>query len=469
MHPPRILADAFFIKEDFMKIIQYPDSLFLSLFGNQKIKNEKYRISRFTYVVDFDKGIILYNTLTKELLFLEDFKKEYLSQNSTQNKNVEIVKYLINKWFLVPEKFDENFLYEQFFTVARTFSKKDGIGFYKILTTNDCNARCFYCYKADVEKIYMDQKTAKKTAEFIIDNCNNKAVHLYWFGGEPLCNTEVIDQICNYLTERNIKFHSTFITNGYLFEEDIVYKAKNEWHTDLVQITLDGTAEIYKKCKAYIVDDDNPFEKVINNIENILKCGIKLFIRINMDKHNISDLYNLVNLLIDRFNEYNLLKIYPVLLSEEFKVTHRGFEKADIVDEFLKLQKYIFEKGKLITKRIENKLKINSCMADDDGSVVILPNGDLARCDLRAKESVYGNVFLAEKEDYSDWRVLRQPTSECFSCILRPMCVLTKKCRSPEKKCDKYERKIKYASLRYSMINRCQDFLKGESENKNEM
>ena len=48
----------------------------------------------------------------------------------------------------------------------------------------------------------------------------NKLVELTWFGGEPLMNTRVIDDLIDKLVENDFNFSSFFITNGSLRSEE---------------------------------------------------------------------------------------------------------------------------------------------------------------------------------------------------------------------------------------------------------
>jgi sulfatase maturation enzyme AslB (radical SAM superfamily) len=132
---------------------------------------------------------------------------------------------------MIPEDMEEKNLVELVRWVRRNTCKEpDYITCYTILTTTDCNARCFYCYEKGIRRLPMSRETADKTVAFIKEHCGEKSVNISWFGGEPLFNSEVIDIIIGYLKENNIKYISTMVTNGYLFDEKLIFKAKNFWN-----------------------------------------------------------------------------------------------------------------------------------------------------------------------------------------------------------------------------------------------
>ena len=80
---------------------------------------------------------------------------------------------------------------------------------------------------------------------------NGNIINITWFGGEPLLNVEIINYICEKLVENNIKFISSIITNGYLFNDKLVTMAGHKWNLSHAQISLDGTEPEYNRIKNY--------------------------------------------------------------------------------------------------------------------------------------------------------------------------------------------------------------------------
>ena len=77
---------------------------------------------------------------------------------------------------------------------------------------------------------------------------------------------KVIDLITDKMRDAGRAFTTTFTTNGYLFNKELIVKAKNIWNTVNVQITIDGTEDIYNKIKNYVNPEYNPYKKILNNI-----------------------------------------------------------------------------------------------------------------------------------------------------------------------------------------------------------
>jgi sulfatase maturation enzyme AslB (radical SAM superfamily) len=142
---------------------------------------------------------------------------------------------LIQHYFIVPENFNEDELmleYRKRKSLPNIVNPLTHVNGYTILTTTQCNARCFYCYQhVTKHKSRMTKETAEKVANYIIDHTFiDEQVDLDWFGGEPLFNQEVIDIIVTKVEGSGRHVKSGIISNSYLFDEQTCIKAARDWH-----------------------------------------------------------------------------------------------------------------------------------------------------------------------------------------------------------------------------------------------
>lgn len=424
------------------------------ILGNQKFsKNIIYKPISYLYETIVDEGVLCHNLLTSELVFLE--KKEYSDLHKANN---EIFEKLVNQWFFVPRDFDEAALAEQFESLKSLINKMNRISKidkFTILPTTDCNARCFYCFELGTKKKTMDKITAECVVDFIEKHRPNYKIDLRWFGGEPLYNSEAIDIICEGLIKRGIDFNSRMVTNGYLFDESLVLKAKEKWKLTETQITLDGTEKVYNRIKNYIYKEDlSPYEKVIGNVKLLLENSIAVNIRLNMDEYNTEDLINLVDDLDKEFSHYENLRLSPHLLYDE-TIKSRGLEaKENLMKKFIELSNHIesINKCKLLKK---TKLSNNTfhCMADDETAIIILPDGKLGKCDHILDEHFIGDVF-SDSIDYNEinwYKNTINPLDKCksckyiFLCKVLHCCTVNKFCS--DTKIEMLEKKLKSVAL----------------------
>lgn len=442
-----------------------------NIMGRQTLKQDvQYRMLTYCKLLEIDDGALLYNLLTKEMLLLNDEEKEGVQNFADCPK--ELSEYLISNWFFVPCDMDDRKLYNQVKTVVEMTTKKSkNISQFTVFTTMDCNARCFYCYELGRKRSSMSEQTAIDAAEYMKKHCGTDIVRLKWFGGEPLFNEKVIDIICDSLSKDNIEYFSIMTSNGYLFDEEMVKKAKNEWKLRQIQITLDGTEEIYNKSKAYIYKEGSAFQRVLNNIESLLREQIKVQIRLNMDKHNSADLFELCEYLHSRFNKYKgYVCVYAALLFESDGPRRTDEERHNLYMKFFELQDLIEEKGLAASQKIKRQFRLNYCMADGADSVTITPEGKLGKCEHFSDSELWGDIYSDECDEdmIASWKERRPDIEECKDCTFYPDCIRLKKCEEDFYGCTSDVRMLKERALKRAMVNTYKIFLKNKENNTNE-
>lgn len=450
-----------------MQIIYQIAKPFDQLLKKQKVKKgETYR--PMYYVVDqpVEEGLLLYHTMTKAMLLLTPEEAETYKTNPTA------LPQLIEKWFLVPQSHDDRLLSRQIRDVARMLEKKTGaITGYTILTTTDCNARCFYCYELGRPRTPMSEETAIQTADYIIKHCKGEKVSIKWFGGEPLYNKPIISIICRQLKEAGIDYHSTMVSNGYLINDDIVSEAKDLWHLKKVQITLDGTEQTYNRCKAYIYKDVNAYRRVIGNIHKLQDAGIHVSIRLNIDMHNAENLSELADELHREFSDPKGISVYLHALYEEVKgskAIHDDVKRKFVFSQIYDIETRLKDYGFTRPGRLSRKVKTNRCMADNDSSVIIVPNGHIGKCEHYSEDHFVGHIGN-EKWDTQMMDKFKETHDEidaCATCFNYPECIWLKLCEDCPN-CYQEEREHKLCKLNQSIL-RAFNIFKGQQEDKQE-
>jgi len=434
-----------------MQVIYATISPFKKLLGKQKVQqNLSYRPLTYLVKQSTADGLLLYNNLTKALVRLTDEEALILkpSQDLKTQEQADAKTQLIKNWFLVPEAHDDRKLCQQMRQVARMIAKPTkGIREYTIFTTMDCNARCFYCYEMGRPRTPMSEETAHKTADYIIRHCAGQEVKLAWFGGEPLYNKPVITLICNRLKEAGVNFHSTMTSNGYLMDDETIQEATGLWNLKGVQITLDGTEEVYNHCKAYIYKDVNAYRRVIGNIHHILDAGIHVKIRLNIDRHNAKNLQQLVEELGREFAEEENLEVYssPLFGScMKQAAIYRDDARKEIYAARRQMQERLISFGITDEKPLKRFVSINHCMADNDGCIIIVPSGHIGKCEHYLEDSFIGHINQEDfdKEMVQVFKEVHEDLDICQDCADYPNCVRLKKCEGaaicfPEVKAEK--------------------------------
>lgn len=408
-----------------MKILSDANKNVLTILGKPRKANAQYRLIRYCVELQTDDGILLYNLLTRELVLLTEEE----SRSRTE------LDYLQKHWFVIPEELSEKEFADLVLWVLRNRQEKPkAITGYTILTTTDCNARCFYCYELGRSRIPMSEETARSAVRYIQSHCAGKEVKLTWFGGEPLYNLPAIDTICQGLARENIPFTSRMVSNGYLFDDDVVKKAVEQWHLKRIQITLDGTETIYNRAKAFIYRDGrSPYRIVLDNIERLLNASVQVSIRLNMDLHNAEDLLALMEELAVRFGGRKGLQVYAHHLfhGNQQMADSRSEEEWAVRDEAMqRLEDKIRACGLSAPRGIQKQYQLNHCMADSGKAVTILPTGDVGLCEHFSENEFAGHLNRDDLDPkmVEQWKQHTPEIPECAGCFYYPACIKLKKC-----------------------------------------
>lgn len=414
-----------------MVIVQNSIKILDTVLGEQIVDTKSiYRAISFCVFAEIDGKYIVYNTLTGEIAELDGSERSVLEQPSVIPS--EVFEELIKKWYLVPTDHDDIRLADEISSFAKMFEKHDGIKEYTIFTTTDCNARCFYCYEAGCAKVSMSRETAVAVADYIIANApSDRVVHISWFGGEPLCNTEVMDIISDTLCNSGIRFTSQITSNGYLFDAEKIEKAVQKWKTTVVQVTLDGTESVYNSTKAYVSSCENPYITVTGNIEKLLKRNIKVVVRLNFGGHNKDDIYSLVDWLAERYVGCDGLSVYPRLVNKYEKGKMKKDDDISLSEKLIELENYCEEKKLFLShKPIKSAIKINSCLADSDSAITILPDGNIGKCEHCLDDGYIGNIHcgITDGKMADSFKEKANNEDICNGCSMYPICIRLKKC-----------------------------------------
>lgn len=421
-----------------MKTILEAKEKIAQLWGHPKPKDTNYRLMKYLLQSEVEDGILLHNCVTGHLVLLTSEEAELL--HALPSEPTESMRELIADHFLVPEGYNEYKSVNQLRAIYQKRDTGDAINHYIILPTTFCNAHCFYCYESDYPHIHMTEETADKIIDYIDEHRKGKDVLLSWFGGEPLVGMARIDQISQGLKDRQIKFSSDMISNGYLFDEKLVEKAKNLWNLNRVQITLDGTEEVYNKVKAYVSVKGSPFQRVLRNIDLLSANEIYVNIRLNVDFYNKDDIRTLIDDLGRKYSGNKHVNVYlnmlfsnqgfePVRHSEEDII-----ELANIINEYTESLKAM-QLGS--DRRNIPSLRASQCMADNAHALMLQPDGSFCRCEHEDVSESYGNLDegIYDAQKLLKWKETIELSAYCPQCCLYPSCFNLRHCMSSDSPC----------------------------------
>ena len=423
-----------------MDVLMRPNQEIMAALGKQpRLRDKEYRLNTFCLIEEIMNGKLINNTMTASLIFLTNAEFERMYEKPEKMESWQ--RFLYDGYFLVEKDFDE-------FQFIKSFREKNAppvddfyleeVSEYTILTTTACNARCFYCYEQNVKKEHMSVKTAEKVADYIISKSpKNRSIELRWFGGEPLFNAKVINTICKKIGEAGIMYTSFFTTNGYLFDKDLIKKAKELWHITSCQITIDGTENVYNKAKNYIYKDvASPYKRVIGNIEDLINNGVQVMIRMNVDLYNADDLKNLVFEVYQRFGNHPNLAMYCYPIFENEFYSRSDDDRSKVFDKMFEVEDVMDECRMFYGSSIRRGIRCGHCMVDNAKAVTISPKGDLGLCEHYVESEFWGHIDKPNEMDMDmirSFRVYEKDLDICADCPIYPSCVRASKCEEQSK------------------------------------
>lgn len=239
---------------------------------------------------------------------------------SVNNFSNEMLQRLLKRGYITTKTQEEEYAYVT--RIAKALHKGSDIlkSYFTWVVSYNCNFRCPYCFETRDKKDGKRHLTftkeqvdiAYRTQELIqpYEKLRRNIITLY--GGEPLLaeNKEIV----NYIVEEGIKRGHQFVavTNGYEIEHYLNILSPDK--ICRLQITIDGPKEIHNQRRIHYKDHDT-FDKIVNNIKLALDRDVEIYVRMNVDAHNIGKYTELEEYFKERnFFNYTNFHLYSARL-----------------------------------------------------------------------------------------------------------------------------------------------------------
>ena len=395
-----------------------------------------YKPSMFNRIVVKNGKMALYNSKIGSQsirLVQPEYQEEVRSilNDSAQLDDKPLVNALVKQGYLVDFGCNEKHIREYLYNTYAF----DNTLHVVVHLTQDCNFRCVYCYM-NFKKKRITDATQDGILNFIRKKIRNyKAVVLSWFGGEPLLEIKVIEdlsrKIISICDKLNKPYSAVITTNGYLLSPkniDILLRSK----VTTISVTIDGLKNTHDTQRV-LSNGDGTYDKIIENLQYI-KNEVKfrfaeIIIRSNVTINHldkISEYYHCYDELFGDDSRFSLF-IRPVL-------DYGGERIKTINDSLLDSMSFVYdllseENGKLEYKINYKDLDIGgySCSSKCHNKFTIGCDGAIHKCDEDLSTPL-GLLDRTGKMDinlslYSKWMsAFARP--ECDDCFFSPCCLM---------------------------------------------
>lgn len=404
-------------------------------------------------VYDNEGNLIIYNFLTGISSTIkimksdiEKFRKTFMGSliihDHDCKSNQELVKKLLGLGILVDADFDEELVYD-----AKTYEEiYENKLVLTILPTGKCNFNCSYCLESeqDFSRNRMTKQSQDAILKFVQKNISKyHDLRIAWFGGEPLLEAQIIDdlskkliQICN---SRHITYSASTITNGYLLTPKVfntLYKQKLYNY----MITVDGFKEQHDKFRC-MHNGEGTYDKIMENLLYIRDNKQYKFVHITIRINVTRDVLNVIDELIERLDtdfaddhRFDFMFIpaenYSSTKATDDKVFIKIEELTDKLNNnatymekyrFTYLNTYLISPNKVCASALKESfvitpdLKVYKCCAHYDMDENCLGYIDLDG-NLVIDETLHRKWYLINE-------AVRRKFDSCKSCFYKPACL----------------------------------------------
>ncbi len=164
-----------------------------------------------------------------------------------------------------------------------------------------CNFECDYCYQAP----YLTGPDKLSVAvidsffSYLQQHMGHRSKYITLFGGEPLLPGKEYKESLSFLLHRcaEHRLDLAVVTNGYHLDEYLDLLSGTSIRE--IQVTLDGTEENHNRRRPH-KGGKATFHRIVSAIDQCIKYGLQVNLRMVVDKENINDLPGLARYAIDK-------------------------------------------------------------------------------------------------------------------------------------------------------------------------
>ena len=258
------------------------------------------KLSMFNLIFDIEKTdrCIIYNPLSGSADLLKReyklvFQKIMEKDRQWISQNGRFITYLQRRGYIYVNEKEESKEIRRKMKILFDELKKSPLHFL-LIPTYFCNLKCPYCFESDIRPgtyEVMSKKTMTKAFEAIemLERKEDRKskTRVVLFGGEPLIGSQrqrrLIEDILLFCDQKN--YDCEAITNGADLPDYIGILSNHNSFKE-VQVTLDGPKNIHDKRRAYRTGKGT-FDRIVRGVDELLKIGIKVVTRVNVDNQNI--------------------------------------------------------------------------------------------------------------------------------------------------------------------------------------
>lgn len=380
--------------------------------------SHKYKDPQYTYLFEED-GPIDENTIREQIVDAISDVEELKSEGSLFSRDI----------------------YEDY--ISEFKSRDTVVKALCLHIAHDCNLACRYCFAEEGEykgeKGLMTYEVGKRSLDFLIENSGNRRnLEVDFFGGEPLMNFQVVEDLVKYGRQQekihNKNFRFTLTTNGVLLNDHIMEFANKEMSN--VVLSVDGRKEVHDHMRPSH-NGKGSYDIIMPKFERLAESRNQTdyYVRGTFTKNNLDFAEDVKHLAELGFKQ---ISVEPVVSDPADPYSIKEEDIPAIFEEYDRLAKYMLEKkiegedfnffhfmidlsgGPCVAKRL------SGCGSGTE-YLAVNPWGDLYPCHqfVGQEEFLMGNVFngINKPDIVEEFRGISVYSKEnCKTCFAKFYC-----------------------------------------------
>lgn len=404
----------------------------------------KFKMFEDNVVLDVNSNsVYLFDDIAFEVLdYYEKFEIEYIINELKHKYNSNDIRDVYEE--ITQLKCDGSlFVDENYESMIKPSTDELTIKALCLHVAHDCNLRCRYCFASDGnykgQRSLMNYNTGKAAIDFVINNSGTRRnIEIDFFGGEPLLNFEIVEQLVEYSKKRGKEcsknFRFTITTNAVSLNEKIKNYINNNMSN--VVLSIDGRRDVNDKMRIG-VDGKGSYDKIINKIKDMANSRKQdnYYVRGTFTRNNIDFAKDVLHLANEGFKQ---ISIEPVVAGNETDYCLRQEDIPVVLKEYERLAKEYLERKKRGQEfnffhfmiDLDNGpcavKRVSGCGAGVE-YVAITPEGDIYPCHqfVGVEGFKIGNVFegVIKKETVEEFSNSNIRTKkDCQDCWAKYFC-----------------------------------------------
>ena len=388
----------------------------------------------FAFSYDQTNKMLLFNSLSGAVLILDTTHYENvihpILNAPDKNEQNSVVQELLRQRMLVTAETNELDILRDRYKRGQNRCQTLSLTF---VPTLQCNFRCDYCFEPHRPTSLTNSHFNKILAAVRRQAPTIKSLNVTWFGGEPLLKAPEIDKwsqrLLAVVDDHGLRYKAGMVTNGYLLTTKNIELIRNS-RISALQITIDGPKEAHDKRRP-LHGGGSTYDMILGNLVSNREAleGIKITIRVNVDRRNLSEL----DILLSALREQGLntwCSVYFARVDRPTaycgKIDEHLFSSIDFAQKQIELIRILTKHG--FEWRWKPEQKLVFCSAASKNHYVVDANGDTYHCwnDLGTPVLAEGQLAESDLENMPESRYQQFTPfndSECRDCKFLPVCM----------------------------------------------